>query len=130
MAKGFSTAQIKIVCDIEAGYLNDKYSLNNDGFFIQYKSGNALYCDIIADFSIKRFHLKQQIYNVFTYEDGHSFSPMEILYKTRFYYRYKSFSGGIEHMCLHPIIKQHNILPLVTRRASYDKIFIKFTFEN
>ena len=66
--KSFSIAQIKIKSDIEMGYLNDKYSLNNDGFFIQYESGNVLYCDIIADFSIKRFHVKQQIFNMFSFD--------------------------------------------------------------
>ena len=123
-------AQIKVKCSIEMGYLNESTSLNNDGSFIQYESGNALYCDIIADFSIKRFHLKQQLYNVFCYDGSYSFKPMEILYKTRFYYKYKFFSGGIEHMCLHPIINQHNTLDQITRRASHDKIFLRFTFEN
>ncbi len=128
--KAFSIAQIKVKCDVEIGYLNNKYSLNEDGFFVQYKSGDVLYCDIIADFSIKRFHVEQQIFNMFSFDGGHSFKPMEILYKTRLYYKYKSFLGGIEHMCLHPIINQHNTLDLITRRASHDKIFIRFTFEN
>ena len=132
----YTNAQIKVKCDVEIGYLNDKYSLNIvdtyplDGFEVQYKSGNVLYCDIIADFSMKRFHIEQQIYNIFSYNDGYSFSPLEILYKTRIYYKYKSFSGGIEHMCLHPIINQHNKIRVITRRGGYDKIFIRFTFEN
>lgn len=128
-------AQIKIKCDIETGYLNDKYSLNLvdtyplDGFEVQYNSGHVLYCDVIADFSIKKFHVEQQIYNVFSYED-YSFSPLEIVYKTRIYYKHKSFSCGYEHMCLHPVINQHNQISVVTRRGSYDKVFVRFTFEN
>lgn len=132
----FVDAQIKVKCDIEIGYLNENISLNFvkayplDGFELQYNSGHVSYCDLVGEFSFKNIHLEQQIYNVFGHKNGYTFAALEILYKTRLYYKYKAFSGGFEHMCLHPIINQHNEISSITRRGSYDKIFIRFTFSN
>ncbi len=129
-------AQIKIKGFIETGYLNARSSLNIvdtyplDGFQVQYKSGNAFYCDIIADFSIKKFHIEQRLFNMFSYVDGRTFKAMEILYRSRIYYAWEFIQIGYEHMCLHPIINQHNKIDVITRRRGHDKIFIKFTFEN
>lgn len=122
-------AQIKIVGFVEIGYLNEKSSLNAGNSAFQYKTGNAMYSDITIDFSIKRIHFEQQIYNVFS-PDNIGFSVMEIIYKSKLYYNYEPFIIGCEHMCLHPIINQHNELPFLTRRGSFNKIFIRFTFNN
>ena len=122
-------AQLKIKGFIETGYFREGISINNDGVLSDYDNENVLYSDIVFDLSIKNVHLEQQIFNVFD-RGKPLFSVISILYKTRAYYKWKSFSLGYEHMCLHPIISQHNELPLSTIRASHNKIFLRFTFEN
>jgi len=122
--------QIKVRGFVEAGYLNETYALNNEGYVSYYQSGNALYSDITLDFSLKNVHLETQLFNVFDYQDGKAFSVAEIEYKTRLFYKWKFLAIGYEHSCLHPIINQHNELPQITRRGSHDKIFLRFTFNN
>jgi len=143
-----SNGQIKTSGYIEIGWLSDQSSINethykttggsNDGFtdisnikrfenIIRYDK-NSFYADIVLLFKFKKIHLEQTLYSSFNYENGCSFKPLEIKYQTRLFYKMKSFKIGYEHMCLHPIINQHNELLKITRRASHDKIFIRYTF--
>ena len=143
-------SQVKVSGYIETGYYGIQNSLNqtyfdinggtNDGFtninymsryenIIRFDKKN-MYADIALKLSYKNIYLEQNLLTSFQYEDGYSFTPLEISYKTRLYYEWKSFIIGIEHMCLHPIINEHNEIEFITRRLSHDKIFLRFNFGN
>lgn len=114
---------------VETGYLKESMVTNENTVLQAVDYPNAFYTDILFDFSIKGFHMEQQIYNIFTYPgSGYTFKPHEIRFITRLYYTHKAFTIGVDHMCLHPIIVNHNDDPVVTRRGNHDKIFIRYTF--
>lgn len=123
-----SYAQIKTSGFVEVGYLNETLALNTNGFVSNYQSGDVLYSNITLNFMLKDINLETELYNVFFYEDGKTFNVSEIKYRTRVYYKFKCLSLGYEHLCLHPIINQHNELSAVTRRTSHDKVFLRYTF--
>jgi nitrate reductase gamma subunit len=121
-------SQIKTNGFIETGYLSGAQSMKYDGIATYEYPENTFYADVNLTFKLKHVYLEQQLFNVFNYKGGKTFSVIEIEYKTRIYYKWKALKIGYEHMCLHPIINQHNEIPKLTRRASHDKIFIRLTF--
>lgn len=126
-----SFSQINTNGYVEIGYIDEKISLNENQFITRLKNENCGYSNIVINFEYKGFNLNQELYNIFVYPgNGLSFKPFEIAYKTRLYYRIKKFDFGLEHLCMHPIISQHNELEQITRRQSYNKIFLRFSFGN
>jgi len=123
-------SQIKVQGFAEIGYLDERVSLNKDGYVFNLDNRGSLYSDITLDFSWQKIHLEQQIYNIFKYIDGRSFRPIDVVYRTRVYYKIKFLAIGYDHMSSHPIIAQHNEIEPITRRMSHDKIFIRLTFGN
>lgn len=152
----YSEAQIKVSGFIETGYLSESYSMNKNelrivgnpimklidgkkqlvpdldyvGNITNLRHSKCMYSDITLVFNWKWFTLEQEIYDIFSYEGGHTFKPLEIHYTTRIYADYKFIRVGYEHLCLHPIINDLNKFERVSRRSSYDKIFIRFSFNN
>ena len=124
-------SQIKTNGFIEIGYLDEKISLNEYQYITRLKNENSAYSKFSINFNYKNFSVEQELYNIFIYPgNGISFKPMEIKYRTKIYYKIKMFDLGVEHMCMHPIIAQHNELEQVTRRQSQNKIFLRFNFGN
>ncbi len=145
-------AQIKVNGYIETGLTGYQYSVNainqdirmnyvkdgttyvnledaDKGGIFRLNNTECMYSEIVLNFSYKNIYLEQTLYNIFTYSgNGYTFKPLEVLYSTRLYYKYKFLEIGGEHMCSHPIINQHNEIEPVTRRMSHDKLFIRFTF--
>ncbi len=148
--------QIKVSGYIRVGYLKESYSLNKyewrevgdpiirivDGNEIEIPNiayvGNVtrlenykcMYSDVTLAFNWKWFTLEQKLYDVFTYEGGHTFKPLEIHYTTKFYWKWKFLKIGYEHLCLHPIVNNLTKFEKVSRRSSYDKIYVEFNFNN
>jgi len=132
--------QIKVTGFIEIGHLSEQFELTKivkyksgenvmDAYHIIHLANNALYTDVNIKFSYKNIYVEQQIFNIMNYpDDGYTFDPIDILYKTRVYYKLKGFNIGYEHMCSHPVISDIYDLKPIARRASHDKIFIRYTF--
>lgn len=126
-----NVAQIRVNGYVEIGYITERSALNQIGEVVTLYYPNAGYSDLTLNFSRKGWGVEQQIYNVFGHSRGsRTFKPLDILYKTRLKYKWKGISIGYEHMCLHPIINQHNELEIITRRRSHDKLFLRFNFGN
>jgi hypothetical protein len=126
-----SISQIKTNGYIEIGYLDEKISLNEAQYITRLKNENSMYSEFLINFNFKNFNLEQELYNIFIYPgEGTSFKPLEIKFRTKLYYKIKMFDIGLEHICMHPIISQHNEIQMVTRRQSQNKIFIRFNFGN
>ena len=150
-------SQLNITGYIETGYLKENLSLNKltiikpgESFPTEIKGlitniegreiisniisldyDNYLYSEINIGLNWKWFTLEQKIYDIFCYDGkGYTFRPLEIMYTTTLYWDWKMLRVGYSHMCAHPIGNEHNSSQAITRRSSYDKIYLRITFSN
>ena len=116
---------------VEMGWLQESNSINDSYYVNQVIYKSAGYSDIRLLFCLKKIKLDQQVFTIFgEQQDDLTFKAFEIKYSTRIYYDFGQIKVGGEHMCLHPIINNHNQLEQSTRRVSFNKLFIQLSFGN
>lgn len=123
-------AQIKTKGFVEIGAMQEREALNHSGFVFTMDRPNVAFGTVNLEFVYKKFHFENEIVNILSYpDDSYSFGVLEVQYKTKAFYKFsKKFRVGFEHLCIHPIINQHNEIEIVTRRTSYNKVFFRFSF--
>lgn len=122
--------QIKVKGYIEAGYYQEASSLRNASTLdidrLIYEG--CMYTEVFLHLHWRNIHVEQNIKDISKYKEGYSLDIMEIAYNLRMYYSYKNIGVGYEHECIHPVTNVHNTTPLLTRRGSHNKIFIRLNF--
>lgn len=145
-------AQIKVSGFVELGHIDESFSINKYSRYvtdeiiaqtqdfasyrveekresISFPGRNNLYSDIRLNLKYKVLNIEQTLYNIFNYDDGYSFNPIEIMYKTRVFIRVKGFDFGYEHLCSHPINVGYEHFK-ISRENAHDKFFIRLNFGN
>jgi len=122
-----TNAQIESHGKIELGYKNGVNGLfyeKTKSFMFEYPA-NTFYADLSLEFKWKFIKFNQDLKNNFNYENGRTFSPIDIEFISCVSFNYKKFSIGYLHSCLHPVISSESDLNKIYRRGSEDRIFVK-----
>ena len=127
-------AQLKVNGSVESGYYDNYTTIFVGKVANKYKNTGSAYSDIKIKLNYKGFNLEQSVLGTYMYEEGFSFTPLDMIFTTNINYKYKSWSIGWEHMCFHPLVNSYNEFydfdaPFITyKRASHDKVYIKLEF--
>jgi hypothetical protein len=124
-------AQIKCTGSLETGWVDCReYVFQDSMYMAKYKyPGASFYGNVNLNFTWKFITFTQELNNTFCLKPKmNSFSPIDIEYKSTINLTYKQFSIGYEHSCLHPVLNERLDMYRNWRRASGDRIFIKFNW--
>lgn len=125
----FALGQLKHTTSVEAGLISSQQRLFTQSTYLFIESPRY-YAKVNFDIDWKGFFVCTDLTTLMGKAEGVYFAPTSIEYEVKGGFRYKLLEIGVKHSCTHPVFNNDFELNTVKYRASYNKLYLRFTFKN